>query len=118
MLPAGRVGDCFGPEVWLATEAAPNGGTVTGVSWALLLPSAAILTALAVLATQLRRMDRELVELRNTLRKTTATAVSSDELLRSTARLAQHAGRQQQNWQNRRSAPRRSRAAARRSGHR
>lgn len=74
------------------------------VAWTVLLPFLAVVTALLVLAVQMRRMDRELAGLRESLRRVSATAVSSDDLLRSTAHLAKRAGEQQEAWRQRVSA--------------
>ena len=57
----------------------------------LLLPATAIVGALLALTLGLRRVERELVDLRAALRRTGATAVATDELRRSTASVAARA---------------------------
>ena len=57
----------------------------------LLLPAVTVVIALVVLAFGLRRVERELVPLRRSLRRTSATAIAADELGRTTAHVAARA---------------------------
>lgn len=61
------------------------------MTWSLLLPAAAVVISLAVLAGSFRRVDRELVDLRLALRRSRATAVATDDLQRLTTAVATQA---------------------------
>lgn len=57
----------------------------------LLAPAAATVLALVVLTVGLRRAARAMEALRSTLRRSAATSVASDELLRAVSSAADHA---------------------------
>ena len=73
-----RLGRARGPDVAL------------GFVW-LLLPAAATVTALVVLAVGLRTVARAAEALQAALRRSAATSVASDELLRAVSTVADHA---------------------------
>ncbi|MEM9200095.1 MAG: hypothetical protein AAGC53_00465 [Actinomycetota bacterium] len=60
----------------------------------LLLPALAIVVALAALTLSLRTVERELIALRISLRRTNATAVAVDDLARSTTAVRHRAVQQ------------------------
>ena len=57
------------------------------MTWIVLLPALAVIGALGALTLGLRNVEREVVALRLSLRRSGATAVAADELHRSTTRL-------------------------------
>lgn len=59
--------------------------------WISLVPAIAIVAALVVLSLGLRRVEHEVVTLRNSLRRTQATAVAVDEFGRAAERVADRA---------------------------
>ncbi|MEO0495232.1 MAG: hypothetical protein AAF081_17640 [Actinomycetota bacterium] len=60
----------------------------------LLLPALAVTIALGTLTVGLRAVERELVALRTSLRRTGATAVATDELVRASDHLTARAAEQ------------------------
>lgn len=75
----------------------------------LLLPALAVVLALCSLAVGLRTVERELGALRSSLRRSAATAVAADDLVRASDRLSERAlakiddarlrlGRRPQSW--------------------
>jgi len=79
------------------------------VPLSLLLPALAVILALGSLTVGLRTVERELGALRSSLRRSAATAVATDDLVRASDRLAERAlaqiddarlrlGRRPQSW--------------------
>ncbi|MEM8708671.1 MAG: hypothetical protein AAGE98_19570 [Actinomycetota bacterium] len=60
----------------------------------ILLPAIAVVVALAALTIGLRTVEQELVALRHSLRRSTATAVATDDLTRASDQLRDRAERQ------------------------
>ena len=71
------------------------------VSLTLLLPALAVGLAVTALTLSLRSVERELVSLRASLRRTSATAVAADDLARTTAAVRQRAAEQAVDARNR-----------------
>ena len=71
------------------------------MSLTLLLPAAAIVVALSVLTISLRAVERELIVLRSSLRRTNATAVAADDLARTSAAMRRRAAEQAADARNR-----------------
>lgn len=63
------------------------------MSWTLLAPAVAIVTTFGALAWSMHRIDRELVALRASLRRSRATGVALVELERDTVRAVREAER-------------------------
>jgi len=57
------------------------------VTWTVLLPAFAVIGALGTLTVGMRSVERELVALRLSLRRTGATAIAADELGRASTEL-------------------------------
>lgn len=85
------------------------GGYGASVPLSLLLPALAVILALGSLTVGLRTVERELGALRSSLRRSAATAVATDDLVRASDRLGERAlaqiddarlrlGRRPQSW--------------------
>ena len=64
------------------------------VSLTLLLPAAAVIVSLSVLTFSMRAVERELIALRHSLRRSAVTAVAADDLARATVTMRQRAAEQ------------------------
>ncbi len=71
------------------------------MSLTLLLPALAIVLAVSALTLSLRSVERELIALRSSLRRTNATAVAADDLARTTATVRRRAAEQAVDARNR-----------------
>jgi len=62
------------------------------VTWTVLAPAAAIISALGLLAWSMQRLEAEVAALRASLRRSRAAAVATDELARHTVAVTRRAG--------------------------